>query len=131
MKTMIFSSLMVLSSISVAAATCPQNTQTVYTCKSTPTAGDEEVASTMLDSISICSKGNETLMLVEKNGEADMALATVDMRMGGTSYTLKTPEMDFSLSVVTGILDKTSPARFTLHLKAANISASSTYTCVR
>jgi len=128
MKTIIFASIMVLSSLGMAA-TCPSGSQLVKSCKSTPKTGDEDVAASTFDSIAICSLGSQPLIAVEKGGQQDVTKATAQIRMGGTTYSVTAGDVDFSLSVVTGILSKKAPARFTINYKQVNLKASSTYTC--
>lgn len=134
MKTVFFAvafSMFSMSSMSFAAATCPQQSDNAMVCKSTPQAGDEEVAVGVLDSIAICGQGSKTVLVLEKDGESEVAEAKVDNRAGGSSYTVSTPDVDFSISVTGAIRGNTLPAKFTINIKSNNIVASSTYTCKR
>lgn len=121
-----------LTSISFASASCPQGTQTVATCLSTPKAGEKDtVAATMLDSITICTDGTQAILVPEKNGQSDNAVAKVTQRAGGTTYTIETSDIDFSLTVTTGTNSRTSAAKLKIDFKSNNLSATSSYTCKR
>ena len=131
LKTTVFLFTIALSSVSMADATCPGNAEKLMVCKPAPVAGDSEVAITVLDSIAVCQVGSDVLLNYEKNGEADAAYVEVDVRMGGTSYILKSEDVSTTLSVTTGINSKTVPARLEVEFKAANLKASATYSCQR
>ena len=131
MKTIAFSVVFLLTSMSFASATCPPQSQKVATCVSTPKAGDHEIAAGVFDSIAICTQGSKTILVPEKNGESEGLEAKVTARMGGTTYLVKSADVDFALSVTTGIRSRTSPAQFKVDFKSVKIVASSTYTCTR
>lgn len=120
-----------LTSISLASASCPQGTKTLATCLSTPGPGDNEVAAAMLDAISICSQGTQIILVPQKNGESDQAVAKVTQRAGGTTYVIETSDIDFSLTVTTATNSKTSAAKLKIDFKSNNLTATSSYTCKR
>jgi hypothetical protein len=131
MKFIVFLTVSALASVSMAA-TCPAGTQKVMTCKSTPKAGENDVSADAFDSILVCSKGAKAASLtMVKDGKSESLDAIVTVRMGGTSYTVETEDVNVQLSVTTGIRSKTSPAQFTLDYKVANMVAKSSYTCSR
>jgi hypothetical protein len=137
MKKMIFITVVIMYSLSAAlAAKCPVNTEKVMTCLSKPKVGDHEVASNMLDSITICnnkSEKNKLKLVVEKNNESDILSPVVELRVGSISYKMKAGEVDFTLSVTSGINPqiKNIPARFKISIKEPQIEGSSTYVCRR
>lgn len=121
--------MMALSTFAMAA-TCPLDSQTVRSCKSTPEAGDQELAAGTFDSIAICSQEGKTLMAFEKGGQQEVTEAQVQVRTGGISYSVDTKDVEFSLSVTSGIPSAaTIPAHFTVNFKQASLKASSTYSC--
>jgi hypothetical protein len=130
----IISGLLVLgafaSSTVFASAKCPNGTQTIKVCDSTPRAGDQEVASGVLDSIAICDRDGKAVLAMEKSGQTKDALAKVSVKMGGTSYTVSAGGVEFVLSMTTGTAPApTKPAKLTVNFKKAGISASASYTC--
>jgi len=132
MKTLLLFSMMALSFSALAEIGCPAKTKQIGVCLSTPKSGDGEVASTVFDSITICEKTKTIAILnVEKNGEAENAVATISMRMGGTEMLVESPMIDFSLTLTTGI-DRNKdavPAKFRVVFKDSNIVSTSSYTC--
>ena len=129
MKKMIVLALFSLSFASFASETCPAKTQQVATCLSTPKSGDQKVAANIFDSITICSQGAKSILIMEKNGESDSREAKVTRRMGGTSYLIQEPDVDFTLSVTTGLNGNAMPAHLKIEFKAPELIASSTYSC--
>ena len=130
MRVFIFLTVSLAFSFAFAAAECPTKSAQLKVCASTPKQGDSTLASGVFDSIAICSQGDDTLLVFEKNGESDESVAEVTKRDGGTTYLVRAEDVDFSLSVTTGIRPAPqTPARFTLILKDAKSQASSTYTC--
>jgi hypothetical protein len=129
MKAVIVMAILAATSISFAT-NCPSNMKTVASCKSTPKAGDSDAASQVLDSIAVCSQGASTVVVLEKNGESQTGEAKVEQRAGGVSYVLDAGDTAFALSYATGIRPQTQQeAQFSVLMKAADISVSSTYTC--
>jgi hypothetical protein len=131
LKTIIFLSVFTLGSVSMADATCPANSTKLMVCKPAPKAGDNEVAVTVFDSISVCQSGSDALLSLEKDGEQSTDYAEVSVRMGGTSYMLTSEDVSTTLSVTTGIASKTAPARLDIEFKTAQLKASATYSCKR
>jgi len=130
MKNLIAILPLLISQAVFATASCPNSTQTTKICLSTPKAGDEEIASSVLDSIAVCSKGSDTILVMEKAGDSQDAKAKVTSTVGGINYAINTSDVNFVLGMATGIRPSaTKLARLTVTLKAAKISASSTYTC--
>ena len=129
MKSVFFMSAMLLSSLSFASATCPQDSQSLKACESTPKKGDSEVAAGALDSIALCRQGRDTLMVFEKNGQSETATAKVDPRAGGISYSVDANGTVFSLSFASGTRHQSKTANFTVIFTEANLEVSSTYTC--
>ncbi|WP_413612324.1 hypothetical protein [Bdellovibrio sp. HCB-110] len=130
MKKVLFLAVFGISSVSMAAATCPSENQQIV-CVSTPKAGDQELAANVFDSIAVCTQGSRTALVPEKNGASDIAFAKVTQRIGATTYLVQTGDVDFSLSISTRINSKKSPAKLRVKFKHNNIVASSTYTCER
>lgn len=132
MKSMIFSALMTMSSFAVAA-TCPQGTQIVHDCTSTPQSGDSLVVSDVYDSIAICSAGSAVKMVAQKGtNPSEVVDAESVVRAGGSSYTVTTPDIDITLSVTTGIMSREKSAKLILDMKKVGsngLKESSTYTC--
>lgn len=131
MKALVLILAFGFSSASLAAATCPQDMKMVTLCKSTPEPNDHEIAANILDSIAICSKGNQAYMVAESNGDMMEATpAKVDSRAGGISYTINLEGVMMSISFATGTPPApTKKARFSMQVTSETIS--STYTCTK
>ena len=129
MKFMMLIVLLTASTLSYGAAKCPANSQMIKACKSTPKAGDGEIASAV-GSIAICDQANSTIMVLEKDGDSDSGIATVSVRMGGTTYSVVDGDVAVSLSLPTGTRPApTTQARFTISYLKAKVSNTSTFTC--
>lgn len=137
MKTILTSMVLMMTTTSFAAPAsapkCPAESKRLYACKSTPKAGDNEFAGNVLKSLSICQKGEETLMVMKDSAnETGVALVQVSNRVGGVSYSAVQDTVEFAISIaqaVTPTPAKTQQAKFTVTYHEANLSASSTYTC--
>lgn len=126
---MLIISLLTISSFSFGAITCPTGTQTMKTCVSTPKDGDGKIARAV-NSIAICEQGNNSIMVLEKDGDSDNSVAKVEERMGGTTYSFSDGNTMVALSIPTGMRSsKKTVARFTISFPKANVSNSSTFTC--
>lgn len=129
MKLIFTIAILTASALSFGAAECPKDSTTIKICKSTPKAGDGEIASA-LGSVAICEQGNEAIMVLEKDGESQSGIATVTIRMGGTTYSITDGNTGLSLSLPTGMAPaKNTKARLTISFPKANVSNSSTFTC--
>lgn len=131
MKTIIFTVVLASTSISMASATCPVQAETLASCKSTPQNGDQEIAAGVFDSIAVCKQDSTTSLVLEKNGASESAPAKVDDRVGASTYTIDTGDVDFALTIVVAPRAKTLPAKLKINFKAAKLEATSTYTCVK
>lgn len=129
MKFIILIALALTSTLSFGAAQCPANSQTIKICKSTPKAGDGDIARAM-GSIAICEQADSTILVLEKDNESESGVATVTVRMGGTSYSIIDGDVGISLSLQTGVRpSSTTKARLTISFIKAKVSNSSTFTC--
>lgn len=140
MKTILFLSVLVFSSVSMAAkapakapapSLCAAGSQQVFACTSTPQKGDEFVAGDAFDHATICVKGKKYTMVLEKNGESRSYNVKTSIRPGGSLFYVENDGLIVSLSVTTGILSKTAPARLSTDFVEAQMSISSSYTCQR
>lgn len=117
----------------VDPSNCPEGTELIQVCKSTPQKGDHEVAAGMLDAITICQKGQKAVMAIMKSGQIKKGkVDQVVMRVGGASYTVHMNEgTELEIGIPMGIRSKEALAKLTIHMKAAGLQATSTYTCQR
>ncbi|AGH96670.1 hypothetical protein [Pseudobdellovibrio exovorus] len=129
-----------LSSSALAAkakVACPAGTQQTLKCLSTPLAdGTEDMIGNFLDAILVCSTGERVLLVLEKGKKVlDSGEAEVIRRVGGSSYKIKTNEVDFMLShgSLVGPAAKAGSigARLSVSVKELGYTYSSTYTCKR
>jgi hypothetical protein len=128
MKAILFFALILGSSLSFAEVKCPDKTDTLRICKSTPQAGDSEVAIDTMDEIAICASGKRVQLVLEKNGESEADEAKVISRAGATTYSINAGDTEFSLTTIVS-RNKENNAKFSIQMKAANIIATSTYSC--
>jgi hypothetical protein len=131
MKLLISLAVLLSSSTLLAAEpTCPENTDTLYTCVSTPQKGDDEVASGIFEAITICQDGAKYLMVAaDQHGPSDPAEVSADVRMGGSKFYFVAEDTEFSLSVATGMAQKATTAKFMVKLVKMGRFAASTYSC--
>jgi hypothetical protein len=133
MKTVISLALMLSSSTLWAAApkapNCPRGTQAVYKCVVTPEQGDNEFATSAAQGISICRSGSKTVMAITVDGVTNSGEVGVESRAGGTTYSVSEDGVDLKFSVVTGVFQPTTKAKFFVEVKEARTSGSTTFTC--
>jgi opacity protein-like surface antigen len=129
MKALIIASAVTAMSSFAFAATCPPQSQTVKSCRSTPAAGDQDFAARVFDSIAVCTQGSKVFMAFEKSGKQDVAEAKSQIRAGGSSFAVNAGGQVFSLSFTTGTATPSKRARFSVDFKQAGVQGSSTYTC--
>jgi hypothetical protein len=124
--------LSILAPTSFAAETCPEGTPAIKTCESTPEKGDGNVAGDVFEKIIVCSGANPALVLI-KNGQGEVAAATVEQRMGGATYTVEAApyRFDFSFAQATNPMYPTSPGKLAITLDHFGQLPPSTYTCRR
>lgn len=106
-------------------ALCERGMKTVYTCLSTPKAGDHKVAGEMAERIDICTKGSTTYIALLGGGESVIDETVPSVRVGATVY----PIGDMGNLSIGGRPGKIS-ARFYMNMGASE-ALSSTFTCVR
>lgn len=130
MKMMIALTTLAMSSSAFASIpNCPRGSQEVLNCLSTPKKGDFEVAAEMFDAIKVCQKGDKATMIFSIRDEGQKMPATIEMRMGGTTYSAQADDAVFSLSVPV-IPGDEIPATYMVKL-GSGMKVTSTYTCQR
>lgn len=115
-----------------ASAQCPQGSKTLKSCVSTPQPGDDSFATELGESIAICNaNGVVSMVLADKEGQSNEAVAQVESRMGGTTYSFEQDGVRLSLSVTEGTQKPNPKAKFTVTFTEATppAFASTTYTC--
>ena len=113
------------------SAKCPSDSTVIQTCVSSPDASDDVVAISMLDSVAVCQKGSQTILVFEKNGQPLEAPAELERRAGGDVIKFDADGTEFTVSYATAIRPGLSPnGRFTITFKnAGNRKSSSTLAC--
>lgn len=126
----VFAIVIFFSTFAHAFVSCPGDIPTVHICKSTPKAGDSELASGVFDAIAVCGTSTKLYMVLAKGSESQMGAAKIERRAGGVSYSVSEDDIVVSLSLPTGIGPKpVKMARMSITMKKAHVTASSTYTC--
>lgn len=131
MKKIVFTAVLAISSISMGSATCPSEAETLASCKSTPKNGDYKIAASAFDSIAVCKQDSTVSLALEKNGKSENAEAKVDIKMGASTYTIESDDLDVALTIIVARDSKALPANLKISFKATKVDATSTYTCAR
>lgn len=132
MKTLLSAVVLGFSSFSMAAS-CPFGMDTQVNCKSSPVAGDSDLASGALDSVSVCSQNGVYNLVLQKGTYTRTEVAKVDQLPGGISLMIGAGDVDFTFSYPLGTpASPTKPATLTITLRSlSNVSASSSYVCTK
>lgn len=119
------------STSKITPAKCPGSAKLTYLCVSAPKKGDHEMVIRAFDSIAICSRGQATIMAVKSGHEQIVHPAKADFRRAGSAiYSLTAKDIEFQLSITTGIAATSKiPSRLSFHYQAADMQASSSYSC--
>mgnify|MGYP003387507407 CR=1 FL=1 len=137
MKTLLLLGALGLSFQSSAALQCPEGSSLTYSCSSTPLGADSLVASDLLDHVLVCRSGEKSILVLEKNGEASVQVATVDQRVGGASFSVTEATTSVELSLPQGLSPSVTVILAKLKVVITGtftgepIEASSTYSCTQ
>lgn len=118
----------------IEASICPQSSELVHVCKSTPKKGDHELAAGLFEAMTVCQAGREATLALKAKGK--VVTGTVDevqSMVGGVSYKVKTETFNFTFNIPVGIRSKKSKAKLLVEsTQMTDLPAmTSTYSCVR
>lgn len=124
--------MVTLSSVFSFAASCPKTDTTVKSCVVDPQPDDYEIAISLAEGIAVCQNADGVVSLV-LSGEGldnESAVADVEMRPGGTTYSFMQDTVKFALNLTTGTLKPVTKAKLTVTFtESDNLSASATFKC--
>ena len=126
--------LLLTAPLARAEVSCPADTTTIHTCRSTPKAGDQEFASRLFVGMLVC-RGAENKYYLFGDTEASSSEplpARAEMRPGGSTFSWATDDkvLEVRFEVATGLgPNQPAPARLTVLWHKGEVKSSSTYTC--